>query len=252
MSPPRFASADTLVTATPELTAAALPASAAEAGAAEFDGVDRSDLVWDPVLIAVAGYLLIAVGRVHQLFPVLEIIHPATMTGLVAIACYATSREPERRFRDVLVGPTKYLAAFLVWMILSLFGALVVGTSFDVVFGNFVKTAVMFVIVAGAIRGPRDVERLAMMYLVSATLYAFVVITRFDLGTGEAWRLGHLYYYDANDFATFAVTGLPFGLYFLHAAQRSSTRAFAAVPATSMRAMAVRAFGEVSSVSTMS
>src|SRR5205809_1008300 len=96
------------------------------------------------------------------------------------------------------VGPTKYLAAILLWMILSLFGALVVGTSFDVVFGNFIKTAVMFVIVAGAIRGARDVERLAMVYLASATLYAAVVISRFDLGSGDAWRLGHLYYYDAN------------------------------------------------------
>lgn len=229
MSRPPFASADTLGTVTPELSAPALPARAAEPGDAEFDRLDRSDRVWDPLLFAVAGYILTAVGRVHQLFPVLEIIHPATMTGLAAIACYATSREPERRFGDVLVGPTKYLAAFFVWMILSLSGALVVGTSFDVVFGNFVKTAVMFVIVAGAIRGPRDVERLAMVYLVSATLYAVVVITRFDLGAGEAWRLGHLYYYDANDFATFAVTALPFGLYFLHAAQRSSTRTFAAL-----------------------
>jgi O-antigen ligase len=123
----------------------------------------------------------------------------------------------------------KYIAAFLVWMILSMSGALVVGTSFDVVFGNFLKTAVMFVIVAGAVRGPRDVERLAMVYLVSATLYSAVVISRFDLGAGEAWRLGHLYYYDANDFATFAVTALPFALYFLHAAQRSSTRVFAAI-----------------------
>ena len=187
------------------------------------------DFSWDPLLMAAAGYILTAVGRVHQLFPVLDIIRPATMTGLVAIACYAATRLPERRFRNVLVGPTKYIAAFLVWMMLSLSGALVLGTSFDVVFGNFLKTAVMFVVVAGAVRGPRDVERLAMVYLVSATLYAAVVITRFDLGAGDAWRLGHLYYYDANDFATFAVTALPFGLYFLHAAQRSSTRMFAAL-----------------------
>jgi len=219
-------SADTLVTVTPETAAPSPPA--AEAGHEEFDSVDRSDLVWDPLLIAVAGYILTAVGRVHQLFPILDIVRPATMTGLVAIGCYLTNRQPERRFGDIVVGPTKYIAAFLGWMILSLAGALVLETSFDVVFGNFLKTALMFVIVAGAVRGPRDIERLAMVYLVSATLYSVVVISRFDLGAGDAWRLGHLYYYDANDFATFAVTALPFGLYFLHAAERSSVRLFAA------------------------
>ena len=206
-----------------------LPAAVADAADATLDLADRADLAWDPLLIAVAGYILTAVGRVHQLFPALDIVHPATMAGVVAIGCYAIDRQPERRFHDVRVGPTKYIAAFLAWMILSSFGALVLGTSFDVVFGNFVKTAVMFVIVAGAIRGPRDVERLAMVYLVSATLYAAVVISRFDLGSGEAWRLGHLYYYDANDFATFTVTALPFGLYFLHAADRGFTRVFAAL-----------------------
>ena len=40
---------------------------------------------------------------------------------------------------------------------------------------------------------------------------AAVVLARFDLGAGDNWRLGHLYYYDANDFATFVITGLPFG-----------------------------------------
>jgi O-antigen ligase len=227
-SRPPFASAATLVTAIPEANAM-FPTAVADVADGTFDLAGEADLAWDPLLIAVAGYILTAVGRVHQLFPVLDIIHPATMAGVVAIGCYATDRQPVRRLHDVIVGPTKYLAAILVWMILSLFGALVVGTSFDVVFGNFIKTAVMFVIVVGAIRGPRDVERLAMVYLASATLYAAVVISRFDLGSGDAWRLGHLYYYDANDFATFAVTALPFGLYFLHAADRLFTRAFAAL-----------------------
>ena len=43
-----------------------------------------------------------------------------------------------------------------------------------------------------------------------------VIVMRFDVARGRDWRLGHLYYYDANDFATLAVTAIPFGLYFLH------------------------------------
>lgn len=196
----------------------------AEADAAPIHSPDRR---WDPLLLAVAAYQLVAVGRVHQLFSVLEIIHPATLTGLLAIVLFATDRQAHRRLHDLFAGPTKYIGAFLVWMVVSTPGALVVGTSVDVVFGNFLKTALMYLVVVGAIRGPRDVERLVMVYLIAATLYAVVVISRFDLGAGDAWRLGHLYYYDANDFATFVVTALPFGLYFLHAGRRLPARLFA-------------------------
>ena len=224
------ASAQVTVTPDPPATVVALAATADVPDVdPEADEICPADLRWDPLLIAVAGYLLTAVGRVHQLFPVLDLIRPATVCGLLALVCYASDRQAARRFNDVFVRPTKYLAAFLVWMTLSVPGALVVGTSLDVVFGNFLKTALMYVVVVGAVRGPRDVERLAMVYLFSATLYAAVVISRFDLGSGDSWRLGHLYYYDANDFATFVVTALPFGLYFLHAGRRLSTRLFACV-----------------------
>src|SRR3954471_6576503 len=163
ISPPSLAPATAHVTVTPEALAPSSPVGVQEVNELE-DRASPSDLPWDPLLIAVAGYLLTAVGRVHQLFPVLDMIRPATMTGVIAIACYASDRQAVRRFRDVFVGPTKVLAAFLVWTILSVPGALVVGTSFDVVFGNFIKTAVMYVVVAGAIRERRDVERLAMVY----------------------------------------------------------------------------------------
>src|SRR5688572_13947020 len=35
------------------------------------------DARWDLLLVCVAGYILIAVGRVHQLFPVLDSLRPA-------------------------------------------------------------------------------------------------------------------------------------------------------------------------------
>jgi O-antigen ligase len=121
---------------------------------------------------------------------------------------------------------TKWLLALLCWMALSVPGALLPGYSFDLVVDNFIKTVLMYVVMVGAVRGIRDVERLAGVYLFSAASYATVVLTRFDLGSGTEWRLGHLYYYDANDFATFAVTAMPLGLYFTMAARRIGTRLF--------------------------
>ena len=191
--------------------------------------VHAEPLGWDPLLVCLAGYILVVVGRIHQLFSGLEALHPATLTGLFAIALYAMDRRDDRRLRLVICPVTKILFALLVWMVLSTPGALVPGSSFDVVFGNFIKTVLMYVVVVGSLRGIRDVERLAAVYLIAATTYSVIVISRFDLGEGDAWRLGHLYYYDANDFATFAVTAMPFGLYLLHAGRRGLTRLMAVV-----------------------
>ena len=196
------------------------------------EDVEAVDLRWDPLLVCVAGFTLTSVGRVHQLFSVLEPFRLAVLTGLLALGFYIADALEERRLRRVFVPTTKYVALLLVWMILSVPGSLSEGMAFDMVFGNFVKTALMFVIAAAAIRGIRDVERLAAVYLASAAIYAAVIVTRFDIGDGSDWRLGHLYYYDANDFATLAVTAIPFGLYFLHVARSMALRALIAASLT--------------------
>ena len=183
---------------------------------------------WDPLLVCVAGYILTAVARVHQLFPALEPIHITVITGLLAIGLYAFDTSEERQTRSVLVPTTRLIAALVFWMILSVTNALVISNSFDLVFNNFLKTALMSIIIAASVRGMRDVERLALVYFAGAVLYSTVIVSRFDLGSGDAWRLGHLYYYDANDFATFVVTALPLGIYFLHAGRSMAVRMFAA------------------------
>ena len=192
------------------------------------DAVDRDAARWDPLLVCVAGYILTAVGRIHQLFGALEAIHLAAVTGLLAIVLYLVDDRDERRADGVPRAALKLAGWLIAWMMLSVPGALRQGNSFDLVFNNFLKTVLMSFVVAASVRHRRDVERLAFVYLVGAVVYTGVVITRFDLGAGEAWRLGHLYYYDANDFATFAVTAIPLALYFAHAGRRTGVRLFAA------------------------
>jgi O-antigen ligase len=191
-------------------------------------GVSTRDAKWDLLLVCVAAYILTAVGRVHQLFPALEMLRPAVLTGVLAIALYLLDQHQVRRFRHVLLSPTKWIVALLGWMVLSVPGALVVSTSFALVFDNFIKTVLMVLVIAASVRSVRDVERLAFAYFAGAVVYSAVVVTRFDLGTGEAWRLGRLYYYDANDFATFTVSAMPLGVYFLQAGRRTTTRLCAA------------------------
>jgi O-antigen ligase len=190
-------------------------------------GVDPADARWDLLLACTAGYILMAVGRVHQLFPFVEPLRPAVLTGALAILLYLTDGSPERQLHRVMVRATRLLLALLTWITLSTFSSLWPGASFALLFDNFVKTTFMFIVLAAATRGLRDVERLAMAYLAGATIYAAIVVMRFDVGSGPDWRLGRLYYYDANDFATFAVTAMPLGLYLLHAGRTGVARLLA-------------------------
>jgi O-antigen ligase len=184
----------------------------------------EADRRWDPLMICIAGYVLVAVGRVHQLFPVLALFRPAILMGAFAMLYFLRDASSVRRVRWVIVPTTRCIMAFLFWMALSMPGALVRSTSFDLLLGNFIKTFLMFLVIAAGVRGVRDVERIALAYLASAAIYAAVIISRFNLGEGDSWRLGDLYYYDANDFATLAVTAMPLALYLIHRARANYQR----------------------------
>ena len=180
-------------------------------------------------MICIAGYVLVAVGRVHQLFPIIGAVRPAALLGAAAILLFLSDGRAIRRVRHIRVRTTAFVIALLGWMTLSTTGAIVLGTSFDLLFGNFIKTFLMFLVIAAAVRGVRDVERVALAYLASATIYAAVVLVRFELGEADAWRLGDLYYYDANDLATFVVTAMPIALYLLHRPASGYIRALGAI-----------------------
>jgi O-antigen ligase len=185
---------------------------------------DASDERWNLLLACVAGYILTSVARVHQVFPALTALRIAWLTGGLAILLYVLDRSEHGRLRHLAVPTTAWLVGLLVWMTLSVPGSLWEGNSFDLVFDNFAKTVIMYLVVAGAIRGVRDVERLATVYWMGAAIYALVIVQRFEIGAGDAWRLDNLYYYDANEFATFAVAALPLVLHSSRAAHRFSGR----------------------------
>src|SRR5882762_8209525 len=50
--------------------------------------LDESNLKWDRLLLCIAAFIWTSVGRVHQLFPMLEVIRPAALTGAVALVLY--------------------------------------------------------------------------------------------------------------------------------------------------------------------
>ena len=178
-------------------------------------GSPEADRRWDALLLALAAYVLTAVGRVHQLFAFLEPLHLVLACAAVAICCYLVDGSRVRRLWPALQDrTTRCVAGLTLWMALSVPGALWPGGAFQELVDEFGKIALMYLILLAGIRGFRDVERLAFTYLVAVGIYAAVVLNRFSVGE-EQWRLGALVYYDANDFATLAVMALPLGVYFM-------------------------------------
>jgi O-antigen ligase len=184
---------------------------------------------WDLLLACVAIYIATAVGRVHQLFPALEPLKPTLVSAMLAVGLLALQQRGSRNVFRVRSATTTCALGFLLWIALSVPGALNQGVAFQVLTDGL-KTIVMFAVIAGAVRSVRDVERLALTYFAATAIYGAVVLTRFQLGGSgvDDWRLGHLYNYDANDFATLIATAMPLGLYFVLGVRRPLLRLVAA------------------------
>ena len=183
---------------------------------------------WDLLLACVAVYIATAVGRVHQLFPVLAPLKPALVSAVLAVGLLMLQQRGSRNVARVRSATTTCALGFVLWVALSVPGALNQGVAFRFL-TDALNTIVMFAVIAGAVRSARDVERLALAYFAATAMYGTVVLARFHPGGGDDWRLGRLYNYDANDFATLIATAMPLGLYFVLGVRRPLLRVVAAL-----------------------
>lgn len=180
---------------------------------------------WDLLLGCVAVYVATAVGRVHELFPVLGYFKPALVATALGLGLYALQQRGMRSVGRLRSRTTTCLLGLVLWGALSVPGALHQGLAFQS-WTNLAQTILMCLLVAGSVRTPRDIERLGLVYFAVTVVYTAIVLSRFELGGGN-WRLSRLYYYDANDFATLIVTAMPFGLYFVLARRTLALRLLA-------------------------
>lgn len=191
-------------------------------------GPDRPRLIehsrpgrgWDPLLICLSVFILTSVGRLHQLFPVLSIARPVSVAGLLAVGLCIIDRAPRGRIGAWGIRATHWLLALFAWMALSVPGALWPGGAFTTLL-DFAKTALICFVIVTALRSERDVERLMLVYFVSAVIFAAVVLSRTQFQLSVEGRMERLYFYDSNDFATYAMTAMPLGLYFAASERRS-------------------------------
>ncbi|HEV8400333.1 MAG TPA: O-antigen ligase family protein [Gemmatimonadales bacterium] len=204
------------------------PGAVAEWGTTPSPGVStptRSGGSWDLLLVCPAVYVATAVGRIHELFPILGYLKPALVATALGLGLYALQQRGLRNVGRLRSAATSCLLGLLLWGALSVPGALNQGLAFQS-WTNYVQTALLCLLVAGSVRNPKDVERLCLVYFGVTVVYTAVVLSRFELGA-DNWRLSRLYYYDANDFATLIVTAMPLGLYFALSRHRVSLRLLA-------------------------
>lgn len=169
---------------------------------------------WDLLLLCLSGFILTSVARIHQLFPALAVFRPVTVMGILAIGLCLLDRVPPRRIYAFQIPATRWLLALAVWMALSVPGALWPGGAFGT-FRDFAKTALIYFVIVRAVRSARDIERLALVYVLGAAIFAAMVLTHTQFQLDVGGRMERLYFYDSNDFATYTVTALPLGLYFI-------------------------------------
>src|SRR6266545_139839 len=182
---------------------------------------------WDLLLVCVAIHIANYIGRVPQLFPVLDLLKLAPVAKVLAIGLYLLHQSGQRRVGLLRSSATTSALGLLLWAGLSIPAALYPGLAFHA-WTDFAWTVVMCLVVTGSARSVRDVERLVLVYFSVTALLVAVILSRFQLGA-DSWRLGDLYYYDANDLATLIVSAMPCGLYFVLAQRRPLVRVCAAL-----------------------
>lgn len=183
---------------------------------------------WDLLLVCVAVYIAAGVGRIHDLFPVLAPLKPALLATLAAIGLVLLQQTGRRRFALLRGRVTTFLLGLVLWGALSVPFALTAGMAFHF-WMDFARAVAMCLVLAASVRTARDLERLGLVYFAVTVVYTAVILSRFQLGSADNWRLGRLYFYDANDLATLIVTAMPFGLYFALAHRQLLLRAGALV-----------------------
>src|SRR5438046_3172970 len=86
---------------------------------------------WDLLLVSLAVYVATAVGRVHQLFPVLLLLKPALLSAVLAIGLFLLQQSGQRRMSLLRSSTTACLVGLLVWSAVSVPAALNQGIAFQ-------------------------------------------------------------------------------------------------------------------------
>lgn len=187
-----------------------IPVTAApDAGAV---AIDRREPRADALLWALAAVILTSVWRVQDLFPVLGVVRPAMLTVGVALLLFALDRGARRRLAWLGSPVIGFLLAFVAILVIGAPVSIWPGGSIAFLVKDLLPSVALAVMIAAAVRAPRDVEWIMLASLLGAVLYCAVILLTVQVEASG--RLGRLRFYDVNDLALLIDATIPFALYF--------------------------------------
>ena len=178
------------------------------------------------LLVALMGGLLTYVWRVQDLFPALVAIRLLEIFSIAVPALFLLDRRAQLQATAALRRPlTKVVLLLALMAAVSVPTSLWPGMSLVYLMKNLLPAIALLLAVAGAISSLMDVRRFVWMQVLGATLYAAIILTRFDIG--QDGRLGSLVFYDANDLGMLLVCTVPFTIYLARHARGAVPRVLA-------------------------
>ncbi len=184
---------------------------------------------WDGFLVALSAYVVVSIGRIHQLVPILAVFKPAVLSGVAMLGYFVATRRPAAGWQ-ALDRNWKFLVLGIgVWSALSVPLGIYPGLSFNWWKDVVVQSCLLAVIVAIGLRSLEDIRRVVAAFVLSTGFYSIMILRTFGFNLNE--RFGSLYSYDTNDFAQIVVCALPFAVYLAIASRRMLGRAVFALMA---------------------
>src|ERR1044072_1184028 len=137
---------------------------------------------WKPdlLVVCVAIYIATAVGRLHEVFPVLGYFKPTLLSAGPPPGLYLLARSRMRAPGRLLSPIATYVIGLVVWGALTVPGALNQGAAFHG-WLDLAWSIVMCLVVAGSVRRTADIERLVLIYFAVTAVDVGVGLSRFPL-----------------------------------------------------------------------
>jgi O-antigen ligase len=162
---------------------------------------------------------LTSVWRLQQTVPVVGMLEIPSLAAVGAYGLFALNRNRRRRLVSIKHPLTYAVSGLLVVIAISVVAGEYPGASFSFLRLDYIKTYVMFVLVALSVRSYRDLEFIVGAQVAGAALYGLVILRSFGIEESSG-RLGDLLYYDSNDLAMILAMTLPLAVYFLRPGSR--------------------------------
>lgn len=165
---------------------------------------------------ALAGLILISIGRVHDHVPGLAALRPALLLTAVALVLAVLSPGRLRLDNVFKTAPARLLGLFLVAVVLSTVFGLSIGASGQFLVTTYLPVVTVFFLLLASTRNVDDVRfyTTSFTFSVLSVSIASIFLSEPYYVDGY-WRQGGVGMYDPNDVGVVFMTGLPLAVVLL-------------------------------------